>query len=124
MHEDDGGASLQLVEDRIEPSIAEIDASVICEQDDPVGSEQVEGPRELVERAGDIRERERGEEPEAIGVVTHELRSEVVGVARHGSGLGVVAEMDTGRRHREHGGLDIVSVHQGDGSVGVPRRDR
>src|SRR6266404_7330404 len=59
VHEHQGLASLELVEQRPEPWIAKIDATGVGKEDDPVELQRVEAIFELRERAVEVRERKR-----------------------------------------------------------------
>jgi hypothetical protein len=55
VHEDDGGAALQFLEQRGEPRVPEVDAAGVAEQHDAVEAEVVEGVGQFGERAVDVR---------------------------------------------------------------------
>ena len=106
-----GAPALELVEDRVERLVAEVGAGAVGEQHHPVGSEGVEGPVELVEGAVDVGQGQRGEKPEPIRVVAHDLRGVVVDVSCDGPRVGAVPEEHTRGRHRQDGDVDVVTVH-------------
>jgi hypothetical protein len=57
MHEGEAGAAVELGEDGLEALVAEVDAAVVREEDDPVGAERVERVGELGQAAVQVRER-------------------------------------------------------------------
>src|SRR4029450_8056799 len=74
----DGSAPIQLFENRIERWIAPPLVAVVGEQGDAVAFERVERVRDLGEACVDVRQGQRGKQPEAAWVIRHELGDELI----------------------------------------------
>src|ERR1700716_1432125 len=97
MDEHDRPASLQLLEQRREAAVAEIDTAGIAEEHDSVEPERVEGVGELSEDAVRVGQRKAGEAGESRSVVPDEIRGELVASPGESSCGAIVPHMNTGR---------------------------
>ena len=120
MHEHPRAPAVELVEERIEDAIAQIDAATVGQQHDTVGAEPVERVLELHHRAVEIRQAQSGEEAEPIGSAAHHVRRVLVHRSRPLPRFDVVAEVNARRRHRQDRGLDPEAVHGRERGVAAP----
>jgi hypothetical protein len=97
VHEHDGGAPLQFVEQRREARVPEVGAAGVAEQHDAVQPEVVEGVGQFGERAVDVGQGQAGEAAEPVGTVAGQLGRQFVAPSGQGSGRGVVARVHAGR---------------------------
>ena len=76
MDVDDGSASIELLHHGIEAGISEPAIAIARHEHDAVCMELIEGVFDLAQSAIDVRKRERGEEPESLGMNSVQSRSE------------------------------------------------
>src|SRR5262245_51294903 len=79
---DDRPATIQLIEDRLQPYVAEPDVAVAGEQADTVRLERVEGVLDLAKARVDVAQRQRREQTESPFVVRNHASGELIHVAR------------------------------------------
>ena len=79
MDEDRRAAPIQFGIERLQPCIAEIDAVLVGEQEQPVGVQRIESIGHLTQRPVDIGRRQDGEEAQAVGRRRDELGQRLVG---------------------------------------------
>src|SRR5271166_2422928 len=104
MDEEHCAATVEFVENRIEPLVAQVHAVEIGQHDDAVKLERVEGVSNLFERTVDIRKRQAGEAAKTAAMLSDSARGEFVDGSREQARVFVVAEVYAGRRHRQHPG--------------------
>ena len=124
MHEDDGRAALQFLEQRVVPGVPEIDTAGIAEQHDAVQAEVIEGVGQFGEGTVDVRQRQAGEAAEPVGPVAHHLGSELVAPAGQGTSRGVVAGVHAGGADRGDRDVDAGVVEERQHARPRPRRRR
>ncbi len=112
VHEHDGLAVVQVGQQRREARVAEVAAGVAGQQYDAVGVQGVQGVLGLRDRALDVWQGQGGEQPETVRIGAHKVGGVLVDLPRPPPGLGVIAEVDAGRRYRQHAGGDAVAVHE------------
>ena len=117
--EQPGAAPVELAEDRRERSVAEVGAADVGEHREAVDVERVAAVRDLGDGRVDVGQRERGEEPEASGVVDDGAAAFLV----HLAGERRRREVHAGRRDRQQRRRDPEPVHRSDVLVGRPLRD-
>src|SRR5258706_8636486 len=78
VNEDDGPATLQLLENGVELLVAEINAARVREENDAVELQHVERIRKFSERPVDVGQRQASECTKAIRPLLHKLRCELV----------------------------------------------
>ena len=78
MDEHDGLAPLQLVEQRGEARVPEVDAAGVAEQHDAIQPEVIEGVGQFGERAVDVGQRQAGEAAEPVGTVPGQFGGQFV----------------------------------------------
>ena len=107
------------------PGCPRVDVPAVRQQDHPVGPQLVERPGRLAGGGVEGRQRHRGEEAEAVGMVLGQLGAYVVDGSRHVLGLGV------GRRRGDARGRDGQQrprrpgpVHRGHRGGRAPLRHR
>src|SRR5206468_9500919 len=109
--------------ERIEAGVAEVHAVVGAQDADAVEAELVEGVGNLVDCAGDVGERQDGQDGEAGRLAPDELGG--VLVDRPGQNTGLLAgRKGQGRLgNAHHLRPDTVAVHELDGELRGPLRD-
>jgi hypothetical protein len=112
VHEYDGLAAVQVGQQRCEARVAQIAAGVAGQQYDAVGVQGVQGVLGLRDRALDVGQGQGGEQPEPARIGAYEVGGVLVDLPRPLPGLGVIAQVGTGRRNRQHAGGDAVAVHE------------
>jgi hypothetical protein len=86
MHEDDRTAPVEFGEHRTHPLIADVDPRAVGHQDDAVRVQVIEGVRDLLERAVDIRQRQQRELAEAVRISLPDPGTDLVDLAGQRSG--------------------------------------
>src|SRR4029079_8994870 len=76
-------ATIELLEDRAIGRIAGPLVAVVGLQAEPISLQRAERIVDLPQARVDVDHRQRGEEAEALGIVAHHLRTEVVANASH-----------------------------------------
>jgi hypothetical protein len=97
MHEDHGAASIEFAIQRFVSVIAEIHAGAVGFDGDPVAAEFIECVAELVERAGHVGQRQRGEVTEPAGVGARDRGTGIVDFPAKAARGGIIAKVGTGR---------------------------
>src|SRR5580704_2008940 len=122
MNEEHRAATVEFVEYRIEPLVAQVHAVEIGQHDDAVELERVEGVGDLLQRTVDVRKRQAGEAAKTAAMLPNSARGELVDGSREDTCVRVVAVVYAWRRHREHPGRDSHFVHHREGALGAPMR--
>jgi len=110
--EHDGPASLQLVEQRIQARVPEVDAAGVAEQHDAIEPELVEGVGQFGERPVDVGQRQAGEAAEPVGTAPGQLGGQFVALPGQGAGPGVAAGVHAGGADRGDGDVDAGVVEE------------
>src|ERR1700719_2095861 len=96
MYEHDRLTTFQFFEDRLQHSIAQVDAVGVRKQYKSIEPEDVTCVRQLLQGGVDIRQRETGKAGKAIWLRANELSGKFIAPARQNRGLGTVAGMHAG----------------------------
>ena len=124
VHEHDGPASLQLVEQRSEARVAQVGAAGVAEQHDAIQPEVVEGVGQFGERAVDVRQRQAGEAAEPVGAVADHLGGQFIAPSCQAARGGVVPGMYTRGADRGDGDVDAGVVEERERTRARPGRRR
>ena len=108
---DDRLAPVQLLHHRPVGRVAEPRVAVARHQADAVSLDHVVGVRDLLQRGVDIRQRHRGEQPEARRMILHQRRAVVVAGAGEAPRDRRVAEPQAGIRDRHDGRGHAAAIH-------------
>ncbi len=120
MQEDPRPAPVEFVEHRLERGVAEVGAVHVGEQHHAFDVELVVGVGDLVECAGHVGQRQRGEHAESPGMGGPSTAPVLVDLACQPASRVVVAEVHTRRRDRQEARADPEAIHQLDVSVRFP----
>jgi len=113
-------APVELLHHRHVRGIAEPGIAIAGHEVGAVGPQRIEGVLDLLERRFDIRERQRGEQPEAGRMLLHQLGAVLVALTGNPACHLGVAKPQPGIGDRDHRGRDAALVHVLDRLGGRP----
>lgn len=94
--EDDGAPGLESVEHGLQSVVAQVQAVHVGQESHAVGVEFVEGVVNLLEARLNVRQRQGGEEAEAVGAALLEVRRVLVAAAGEVAGVRRVGRVQVG----------------------------
>src|SRR5271156_1462558 len=98
MNEDYRTPAVELIEDRVQPLVAEVHTVEVGQYDYAVELECIQGVGNLVQRAVNVRKRQAGKAAKAPAMVANRTRGKLVDRSGQQTRLRIVAEMHSGRR--------------------------
>jgi hypothetical protein len=111
VHEDDGSAPFQFIEQWTESRITEIDAARVRGENDTIQLENVQAVFQRAQRALDIGQRQCRESAEAVGTFLDQFRRQFVHAAGKIAGGGIIAHMDARRADGCYRNVDPGVIH-------------
>src|SRR5580704_869984 len=124
MYEQDRVTTFQFFEDRLQYSIAEVNAVGVREQYKSIQPEDLICVRQLLQGGIDIRQRETGKAGKAVWLGANELSCKFIAPARQRRGLGTVRGMHAGCTHRHDGDVYSGVIHERDACFLGPAKRR
>ena len=114
MHKDHRLAALKFLEDRLQSSVSQVHAPGVREENQAIESQDVDCVRQLLQRGGDIRQRDAREPCKPLRSCMNEFGREFVAPSGQRASLFAVPKVHSRRAHRHHGNMDPGIVHERD----------